>query len=85
MFPLKVNSFCAFKCEFQKEKLIYQVTWLVCGAIYIGNTKHTLKKCKGGIFYDFQTLLKTGQKLDSYIARYKQNFKYTMPHANLHI
>ena len=53
--------------------------------MYIGNTKHTLKKRKGDIFYDFQTLLKTGQKPDSSVARYKQRFKYTMLHGNLHI
>ena len=57
----------------------------MCDAIYTGNTQQTLKKRMDGHFSDVQKLRKPGQKLDSFVAHYKQRFNSTISHINLHM
>ena len=53
-------------------------------AIHIGTTQQTSKKIMGGHFSDTLSLLKNGQKSDSFAAYYKQNSNATTSHTALH-
>ena len=49
----------------------------MCDAIYIGNTQQTFRKRIDGHFSDLLSLLKNGQKSDSFAAHFKQHFNTT--------
>ena len=55
----------------------------MCDAIYIGNTQQTFKKRMDGHFSDLLSLLKNGQKSDSFSAHFEQNFNTTTPRTDL--
>ena len=47
------------------------------------NAQQTSKKRMDGNFSDVQHILKNGKKWDSFVAHYKQQFKYIMSHTDL--
>ena len=55
----------------------------MCDAIYIGNTQQTFKKKMDGQFSDIQSLLKNGQKSDSFAAHFVQHFNNTTSRTDL--
>ena len=61
----------------QGKFLIFEVTFFLCDAIYIGHTEQTFKKITDSNFLNFQLLLKNRQELDSFAAHYIQHSKYT--------
>ena len=52
-------------------------------AIYIGNTRQTLKKGMDGHLSDLLRLLKNGQKPDSFAAHSEQHFDTTTSRTDL--
>ena len=54
--------------------MIYKVKISMCDTIYIGNTQQTFKKIMNGHFSDLLSLLKKGQKSDSFAAHFEQHF-----------
>ena len=53
----KVNGKCVFEAKFWRIFLIYEVKYILCDIIYIGNI-HKTKKSMYGHFSDAQSLLK---------------------------
>ena len=57
----KVNVECVYRGKFRIICLIYEVKFLMCETIYIGNTQQTFKKRMGGHFSNLLRLLNNGQ------------------------
>ena len=81
--PSKVNRKCAYKGKCQSRCIIYEVTCSICDTIYIGNTQHTFKKRMDRHFSNIQSILKNGQKLDSFAAHFIYHFINTMSRTDL--
>ena len=57
--------------------------YIICDAIYRGNTQQTFKKRMDGHFSDLQRLLKNGQKSDLFATHFVDNFNNTTSCINL--
>ena len=68
------------KC--QSKCLIHEVKCLMCDAIYIDNTQQTLKKMDCH-FSNLLSLLKNGQKSDSFSAHFEKRFNTTTSRTDL--
>ena len=55
----------------------------MCDAIYIGNTRQTLKKIIDGHLSDLLRLLKNGQKADSFSVQFEQHFNTATSRTDL--
>ena len=55
----------------------------MCGAIYIGNTQQAFKKIMDSNFSDLLSLLKNGQKSDSFYTHFEQHFDVGMSRTDL--
>ena len=64
--PYKVNGKCVYEGKCWSWCIIYEVKWSTCDAIYIGNNRQTSKKIMDSHFSDLLSLLKNGQKSDSF-------------------
>ena len=60
--PSKVNRKCAYKGKCRSRCIIYEVTYSMCDAIYIGTTQQTYKNRMDGHFSDIKHLLKNRKK-----------------------
>ena len=75
--PSKVNRKFIYEGKFRSKCLIYEVKCSVCDAIYMDNTKQTLKKRMDDHYSDLLCLLRSGGKSDSFSAHFEQHFNTT--------
>ena len=74
---------CIYNGKCLRTCLIYKVTCLKSGKIYIGNTQQSLKDRMKGHFQDVQYLIRNNKKADSFASHFAQFFKSEPKPADL--